>query len=539
MSYQILSLKWRPKKFSDIVGQKHISQALANAIKLDRVAHAFTFSGPRGVGKTSTARILSQELNDVKNLSQSIDIIEMDAASNRGIDEIRNLRESAQYAPSSGKYKIYIIDEAHMLTKEAFNALLKTLEEPPSHVVFILATTELYKMPETIVSRTQRYDFKRLTVDEMYSQMKHILKHEDINSDDESLYKIAEKADGSMRDALSILDQIICVCGNKINIDTVMSTLGIIDESSFFSILLLVGQRKSGDMFDIFNEIILSGVSIDNFIEGFIKFVNTFILSNATNHKKYQSFKDNYNLDKIDFSELDLLRLLDVLIKFQLSLKQIQQPRIATENLLLKLSYFDNSIDVSFFLNNVSSNTSFINKEVKLDKEVGYAKSKKVVANKIKSSNDIKFKNVNNKDTVDKNPVSIDSNKIAVNSKTNNDFKLTVDEFYNNWDNILSLINKVNIIHSLEKIKIEKFNKDKIIIKILDINEFIFKNITKELDLINSKINEYFNIKIKLELKYLQTDTKEEKISVNKVVQDKDNPLFMDALNKFRGEIIK
>ncbi len=539
MSYQILSLKWRPKKFSDIVGQKHISQALANAIKLDRVAHAFTFSGPRGVGKTSTARILSQELNDVKNLNQSIDIIEMDAASNRGIDEIRNLRESAQYAPSSGKYKIYIIDEAHMLTKEAFNALLKTLEEPPSHVVFILATTELYKMPETIVSRTQRYDFKRLTVDEMYSQMKYILKHENINSDDESLYKIAEKADGSMRDALSILDQIICVCGNEINIDTVMSTLGIIDESSFFSILLLVGQRKSGDMFDIFNEIILSEVSIDNFIEGFIKFVNTFILSNATNHKKYQSFKDNYNLDKIDFSELDLLRLLDVLIKFQLSLKQIQQPRIATENLLLKLSYFDNSIDVSFFLNNASSNTSFANKEVKLDKEAGYAKSKKVVVNTIKSSNDIKSKNVNNKYTIDKKPVSIDSNKTTVNSKTNNDFKLTVDDFYNNWDNILSLINKVNIIHSLEKIKIEKFNKDKIIIKVLDINEFIFKNIIKELDLINSKINEYFNIKIILELEYLQTDTKEEKISVNKVVQDKDNPLFMDALNKFRGEIIK
>jgi len=539
MSYQILSLKWRPRKFSDIVGQKHISQALANAIKLDRVAHAFTFSGPRGVGKTSTARILSQELNDVKNLSQSIDIIEMDAASNRGIDEIRNLRESAQYAPSSGKYKIYIIDEAHMLTKEAFNALLKTLEEPPSHVVFILATTELYKMPETIVSRTQRYDFKRLTVDEMYSQMKHILKHENINSDDESLYKIAEKADGSMRDALSILDQIICVCGNEINIDTVMSTLGIIDESSFFSILLLVGQRKSGDMFDIFNEIILSGVSIDNFIEGFIKFVNTFILSNATNHKKYQSFKNNYNLDEIDFSELDLLRLLDVLIKFQLSLKQIQQPRIATENLLLKLSYFDNSIDVSFFLNNASSNTSFANKEVKLDEEVGYVKSKKVIVNTIKSSNDIKSKNVNNKDTIDKNSVSIDSNKTTVNSKKNNDFKLTVDDFYNNWDNILSLINKVNIIHSLEKIKIEKFNKDKIIIKVLDINEFIFKNITKELDLINSKINEYFNIKIKLELKYLQTDIKEEKIRVNKVVQDKDNPLFMDALNKFRGEIIK
>ena len=414
MSYQILSLKWRPKKFSDIVGQKHISQALANAIKLDRVAHAFTFSGPRGVGKTSTARILSQELNGVRNLNQSIDIIEMDAASNRGIDEIRNLRENVQYAPSSGKYKIYIIDEAHMLTKEAFNALLKTLEEPPSHVVFILATTELYKMPETIVSRTQRYDFKRLTIEDMYSQMKYILKHEDINSDNESLYKIAEKADGSMRDALSILDQIICVCGNEINIDTVMSTLGIIDENNFFDILLLVGQRKSGDMFNIFNEITLSGVSIDNFIEGFIKFVNTFILSNATNHKKYKNFKDNYNLDKIDLIELDLLRLLDILIKFQLSLKQLQQPRIAVENLLLKLSYFDNSIDVSFFLMNSSSNnTSFANKKIDSDRTVDSLESKQVINTRVEYSNNIKLKDEDKIYLSDKDSKSVDSNKVV------------------------------------------------------------------------------------------------------------------------------
>ena len=137
MAYKILSLKWRPEHFSQVVGQDHISKALSNAIKLERVAHAFTFSGPRGVGKTTTARILAKELNEVSNINDSIDIIEMDAASNRGIDEIRNLRESVNYAPSNGKYKIYIIDEAHMLTKEAFNALLKTLEEPPSHVVFI------------------------------------------------------------------------------------------------------------------------------------------------------------------------------------------------------------------------------------------------------------------------------------------------------------------------------------------------------------------------------------------------------------------
>ena len=167
MSYKILSLKWRPKKFSEIIGQDHISQALSNAIKLDRVAHAFTFSGPRGVGKTSTARILAQELNNIKDLSSSIDIIEMDAASNRGIDEIRNLRENVQYAPTSGKYKIYIIDEVHMLSTAAFNGLLKTLEEPPAHVKFIFATTEVRKIPTTILSRCQRYDLKRVEPPEL------------------------------------------------------------------------------------------------------------------------------------------------------------------------------------------------------------------------------------------------------------------------------------------------------------------------------------------------------------------------------------
>ena len=198
MSYKILSLKWRPQKFSEIIGQDHISIALSNAIKLDRVAHAFIFSGPRGVGKTTTARVLAKTLNNVNQLSDSLDIIEMDAASNRGIDEIRLLRENVQYAPSEGKYKIYIIDEAHMLTKEAFNALLKTLEEPPAHVIFIFATTELYKMPETIISRTQRYDFKRLTIHDIIKQMKFILKEENISYDLDSLNKIAIKAESNI-----------------------------------------------------------------------------------------------------------------------------------------------------------------------------------------------------------------------------------------------------------------------------------------------------------------------------------------------------
>ena len=180
--------------------------------------------------------------------------------------------------------------------------------------------------------------------------MKYILEEEKINFDNESLYKIAEKADGSMRDALSILDQMICICDNNIEINAVMSSLGIIDEQNFCNILLLVGKRKSRDMFNIFNEIMSSGVSIDNFIEGLTKFINTFILANATNNKKYKNFKNNFNLTELKLSELDLLRLLDICIKFQSSLKHIQQPRIAVENLLLKLSYFDNSIDIKNYL---------------------------------------------------------------------------------------------------------------------------------------------------------------------------------------------
>jgi len=291
MSYKILSLKWRPSEFSEIIGQDHVSKALSNAIKLGRVAQAFIFSGPRGVGKTTAARVLAKKLNKVSDLNESIDIFEMDAASNRGIDEIRHLRENVQYAPSEGKYKIYIIDEAHMLTKEAFNALLKTLEEPPAHVIFIFATTELYKMPDTIISRTQRYDFKRLSIVDIINRMKFILNEENIDFDNESLAKIADKADGSMRDALSILDQMICICNNDITVDQVSVSLGIIDDENFMNILALVGKRKTKDLLELFDRIILSGVSLLNFIEGFNKFINKCLVSNAMKESgKYKNF---------------------------------------------------------------------------------------------------------------------------------------------------------------------------------------------------------------------------------------------------------
>ena len=207
MSYQVLSRKWRPQNFGDVMGQEHVTQTIQNAMKLDRIGHGYIFTGPRGVGKTTVARVLAKVLN-CKNPKENnpcnacayceeitggrhMDVLELDGASNRGIDEIRDLRESVKYPPNSGEYRVYIIDEVHMLTKEAFNALLKTLEEPPEHVVFILATTDPHKVPQTILSRTQRFDFRRLSIELISNHLIEILNRENINFEDEALDLIA------------------------------------------------------------------------------------------------------------------------------------------------------------------------------------------------------------------------------------------------------------------------------------------------------------------------------------------------------------
>ena len=242
MGYQVTARRWRPQTFDDIVEQRHVTRTLKNAIRLDRVAHAYLFSGTRGVGKTTMARLLAKALNceqgptvqpcnacpSCREITQGsyLDIIEIDGASNRGIDEIRELREQLRYLPSGGRYKIYIIDEVHMLTKEAFNALLKTLEEPPPHVVFVFATTELEKIPLTIVSRCQCFEFKRVSLAGISAQLAAITESEGISISPGSLSHIAHAAEGSMRDGQSLLDQVIAFCGTEVQDDDVRQLLG-------------------------------------------------------------------------------------------------------------------------------------------------------------------------------------------------------------------------------------------------------------------------------------------------------------------------
>ncbi len=259
MGYLVFARKYRPQVFEEVIGQHHVTRTLQNAITAGRVAHAFLFAGPRGVGKTSAARILAKALNcatgptttpcgqceSCKEISSGIalDVIEIDGASNRGINEIRELRENVKYAPARSRHKVFIIDEVHMLTPEAFNALLKTLEEPPDHVIFIFATTEPNKIPITILSRCQRFDFRRIPLKEMIQRLKEIVEIEEVKISNDSLLLLAREAEGSMRDAQSVLDQVIAFSGNEVRDEDVAEVLGIVDRRLLYEISLAIASR--------------------------------------------------------------------------------------------------------------------------------------------------------------------------------------------------------------------------------------------------------------------------------------------------------
>ncbi|MCK4578239.1 MAG: DNA polymerase III subunit gamma/tau, partial [Candidatus Marinimicrobia bacterium] len=295
MSYQVLSLKYRPQVFDELVGQEHVSRTLQNAIANDRVAHAYIFTGARGVGKTTTARLLAKTLNcahpDGSNpcnkctaceeitRGNSFDVLEIDGASNRGIDEIRDLREAVKYPPISGHFRIYIIDEVHMLTTPAFNALLKTLEEPPDHVKFIMATTDPQKVPQTILSRTQRFDFKRIPTQDLATYLGKILDGEKLQYDSGALLLLARKADGSVRDGLSLLDQVIAYQGDKITDAAVMTVLGLIDDSFFDDLLrAIAGKDRKGVLVKV-DEMFDGGYDIQEVCHGLVQYLRDAILT--------------------------------------------------------------------------------------------------------------------------------------------------------------------------------------------------------------------------------------------------------------------
>jgi len=297
MSYIVFARKYRPKNFDEIIGQGHITTTLKNAIASDRVAHAYLFSGPRGVGKTTTARILAKALNcekgptfnpcdkcaSCRDISSgiSMDVIEIDGASNRGIDEVRELRENVKFSPSHGRYKMYIIDEVHMLTQEAFNALLKTLEEPPAHVKFVFATTELRKVISTVASRCQRFDFRRVALNDIVSKLKYIAKKESVEIDEEAMSLIARQADGSLRDAESILDQLNTFCSGKVKKDDIIGALGTVDEKLMESFIQILLKKDTQSALRFIDRLVAEGKDLTVFVSNLRDYYRHLIVAKA------------------------------------------------------------------------------------------------------------------------------------------------------------------------------------------------------------------------------------------------------------------
>ena len=298
MSYQVLARKWRPQVFEDVVGQGHITRTLQNAIASGRLAHAFLFSGPRGVGKTTTARILAKALNCAEGptatpcgvcnscretaAGTSVDVIEIDGASNRGIEHIRELREAVKYAPAGGKYKVYVIDEVHMLTNEAFNALLKTLEEPPPHVIFIFATTEPQKIPATILSRCQRYGFKRVSLQEITGRLRKIAGAEGISITDHGLALVARAAEGSMRDSQSLLDQALSYCGLTIQDEELQVTLGSVPQQTLMDITAGLLAHDSARLLQEVDLLLDRGQDLRQVLAGVVEHLRNLIVLKIT-----------------------------------------------------------------------------------------------------------------------------------------------------------------------------------------------------------------------------------------------------------------
>ena len=573
MSYKVLSLKYRPQNFLEVVGQEHVTQTLVNAFKKDRVGQGYIFTGPRGVGKTTTARILAKGLNckDSKNGNpcnkcticdeiteyRNLDVLEIDGASNRGIEEIRNLRELIKFTPMNSLYKIFIIDEVHMLTNQAFNALLRTLEEPPPHGKFIMCTTDIHKVPDTIISRCQRFDFNRISINHIKESINSILLKEKIESDVESVEAIAAKSEGSMRDALSILDQVIAFSESKINFKDVENILGLVSSEIYFRLTDSIKDKNAELLLETLTEIRKGGIPVDDVVKGLNVHIRNLMYASLNDGVNILDISDDLKNEYIESSKLwdvrDLLRITEVINDLEVKISRSNQPYIMFEITALKLLEMDQTVFIEDLLKQSPATTDFGEKKNKVNNNNDTPREvdKKIKVDTSKSDvldNSDEINKIDKNREVDTNiSDDLEDNVDSLKSKNNEEDVsiLDIDFIKSEWLNIVTMVTNIRtsigivMEHSMP-IKIEKnilkvgvYNQPKFSLDLINKNKQVIEEITSK-QLKNTVVLNFSEI-------HEEIEAPDANNVISKVNKNKnDNTDAMDSIIElFDGEILR
>lgn len=502
MGYRALYREWRPQTFDDVVGQSHITTTLKNAIKNDRIAHAYLLCGTRGTGKTSTAKILAKAINCLapiegepcnecemcKNINKgtAIDVIELDAASHNSVDNIRDIIDDVQYPPQKAKYKVFIIDEVHMLSIGAVNAFLKTLEEPPSRVVFILATTDPQKLPITILSRCQRFDFKRISSENVFFRLKQITESLKIDIDDESIRLLARMSDGAMRDALSILDQAIAV-NSKVMYDDLIDMLGITTNDSMISVIDNVISRDTENAIKIVNKLISDGKDINILIRDLITHMRNLLMTSVSNNLEDVLDMSMENIERLKEQSTririeEIMRCINILQEAEDGARGTKQGRIYLELALIKMCKIKYDTSIETVLGRINRLEERIaSGDIEVSKEVNEVKKIKPLVNKQSYNGALK-------DSLNK------TQYVNETVELNEDSKLTVDDIKRSFKDIQGALKQKNnmvLATALMMGRITEFNKG--IITITFTKEYNFHKVRLERDEYKKVVNQIFS----------------------------------------------